>query len=296
VEIAEMVAIYEKRSAEVFNGNGKAALRAARGAAAASTTLLLPLPGARLGTPMVSRSANLGKREAEWIEIKPKHSANGLEKILQANAAQPRDSFDREEQFAMSDTPGMDAEPKVFVVASSREETSEQFHPHLFRNYEPAKRSEKLSQTGSNAGEVWEVARATSAAPNMFSPIVIDDEQFVDGGLTANNPIELAMKEAQDIWPGRKVGAILSLGCGGQDKSDDAGLWDCLMGDTNKTTVRNTLTAMSTGTYQAHRNVMQDLRAKETDTITINALSEGCIASRAPIVPFPPVEMCKEER
>ena len=148
----------------------------------------------------------------------------------------------------------MAAEPKVFVVASSREETSDQFHPHLFRNYEPAKRSkEVLRQTGSNGGEVWEVARATSAAPMMFSPVTIEDEQFVDGGLCANNPIDLAMKEAQDIWPGRKIGAILSLGCGGQDKSDDAGLWEGLMGKLKKSTIQNTLT----GTYQAHCSAMK---------------------------------------
>ena len=278
---------------------------------AAAATFMLPLPGARLAALPVGGVVGLGAAAANWLEFKPKHNADGLEKILKDHAALPPtpDSrrFDREEQFAMSDTVGMDAEPKVFVVASSREETADQFHPHLFRNYEPARgdddsddsdessssdddrrskknkkkkkkgsKGSKLRQTGSNAGEVWEVARATSAAPMMFSPFTIDDEQFVDGGLCANNPIELAMKEAQDIWPGRKIGAILSLGCGGQDKSDDAGLWAGLLGNAKKSTVRNTLT----GTYEAHRSAMQDLCAKDDGTTTINALSGSCVACR----------------
>ena len=41
----------------------------------------------------------------------------------------------------------------------------------------------------------------------------------------ANNPVQVALEEAQELWPNRKVGIILSLGCGSRETSgeeDDA--------------------------------------------------------------------------
>lgn len=37
--------------------------------------------------------------------------------------------------------------------------------------------------------KVWEAARATSAAPAYFEPIVVGGVKLVDGGLGANNPL-----------------------------------------------------------------------------------------------------------
>lgn len=42
--------------------------------------------------------------------------------------------------------------------------------------------------------KIWEAARATSAAPMYFAPLVVkrdkkEDVQFSDGGLQANNPL-----------------------------------------------------------------------------------------------------------
>lgn len=36
--------------------------------------------------------------------------------------------------------------------------------------------------------KIWEAARATSAAPHYFVPMVINGDKLVDGGLKANNP------------------------------------------------------------------------------------------------------------
>lgn len=64
---------------------------------------------------------------------------------------------------------------------------------------------------------VWEAARATSAAPACFGPIRLrgtNAATFIDGGVRANNPIELVMKEARDIWNSRTIGCVLSIGTG----------------------------------------------------------------------------------
>lgn len=56
---------------------------------------------------------------------------------------------------------------------------------------------------------MWEVARATSAAPTYFRP----HGSLIDGGLSANNPAMCAFAEARRLWPGHEL-LIVSLGCG----------------------------------------------------------------------------------
>lgn len=61
---------------------------------------------------------------------------------------------------------------------------------------------------------IWEVARATSAAPTFFPPICIDDVSYGDGGTGWNNPTKEAIVEAQNIWPNRPIGCVVSIGTG----------------------------------------------------------------------------------
>ena len=39
-------------------------------------------------------------------------------------------------------------------------------------------------------------------------------EMFVDGGLVYNNPINLALCDAREVYPNRKIEAIVSVGTG----------------------------------------------------------------------------------
>lgn len=48
-------------------------------------------------------------------------------------------------------------------------------------------------------GELHMAIRASMAAPAVFAPVEIEDETYVDGGLVANLPIEVALQEGADI-------------------------------------------------------------------------------------------------
>jgi predicted acylesterase/phospholipase RssA len=61
---------------------------------------------------------------------------------------------------------------------------------------------------------IWQVARATSAAPTYFLPIKIDAVLYGDGGTGWNNPAKEAIEEARKIWPGRPIGILVSIGTG----------------------------------------------------------------------------------
>lgn len=82
-------------------------------------------------------------------------------------------------------------------------------------------------QTTRNFGEpsalpIWEVARATSAAPNYFRPITIKrgngrkDVTFKDGGFGSNNPSETAYKDVirKHDGKGKNMGPFISIGTG----------------------------------------------------------------------------------
>ena len=67
--------------------------------------------------------------------------------------------------------------------------------------------------------KVWEAARATSAAPKVFKPYghAESGHTFIDGGVYYNNPIEIALREPDLIWPqsrSRLPDIVLSIGTG----------------------------------------------------------------------------------
>jgi len=63
-------------------------------------------------------------------------------------------------------------------------------------------------------GCIYQVARATSAAPTFFEPVEIDDVLYGDGGTGWNNPTKEAIAEARNIWPRRPIGIVISIGTG----------------------------------------------------------------------------------
>ncbi|KAF2014032.1 FabD/lysophospholipase-like protein [Aaosphaeria arxii CBS 175.79] len=86
-------------------------------------------------------------------------------------------------------------------------------HPRLFRTY-PVRKNE------SPNCQIWEAARATTAAPTIFKRIAIGEEghakeEFIDGGLGHNNPVNLVLREAKEIFGDKRpVRCLLSIGTG----------------------------------------------------------------------------------
>lgn len=70
---------------------------------------------------------------------------------------------------------------------------------------------------------MWQVARATSAAPTFFPPVRLeahpaddnDHYALIDGGIYANNPAMVAYAEARTRWPDEEM-LLVSLGTGRQ--------------------------------------------------------------------------------
>ncbi|KAF5972829.1 hypothetical protein FBULB1_8557 [Fusarium bulbicola] len=77
----------------------------------------------------------------------------------------------------------------------------------VWRSYdnEPSPKEPRTNQWNpSNAGPahttaIWEVARATTAAPGYFESIKIIGRKFLDGGMAANNPSLIALKEIHNL-------------------------------------------------------------------------------------------------
>jgi hypothetical protein len=67
---------------------------------------------------------------------------------------------------------------------------------------------------------VWEVARATSAAPRYFSPQQIGRKKFLDGGIGCNNPAQEICNEIQAVH-GRIPELIVSIGTGIRIENDE---------------------------------------------------------------------------
>ena len=57
---------------------------------------------------------------------------------------------------------------------------------------------------------VWKVARYTSAAPTYFT----ECDEYVDGGLMANNPSQEGLKVIRDFYPNLHIALVVSLGTG----------------------------------------------------------------------------------
>lgn len=99
------------------------------------------------------------------------------------------------------------------------EEGIDQFY--LFRSYHHNKGSpmsehsfRPLNPGPAHSGPLWEVARATSAAPTYFEAIQFMNRKFLDGGLGANNPGRIALQEVGRMHAPHRPALLVSVGTG----------------------------------------------------------------------------------
>ena len=108
------------------------------------------------------------------------------------------------------DTLMMDVQkPRVIIPTVLADRNPSELH--LMCNYGEAKDEQKPPKDW----KVWEVSRATSAAPVYFPPF---EDRFVDGGVMANNPTLDAMAEIvtqeEKEGSGAKLALVVSIGTG----------------------------------------------------------------------------------
>ncbi|CAE6383013.1 unnamed protein product [Rhizoctonia solani] len=153
--------------------------------------------------------------EKKWIWKEGRYSAQNLKNAIlhiieQATRIPDGEKRNAEELMMRGDNPDPNA-CKVFVCAANTVDATASVH---FRTYTVGKH-EREDVT------IWEAARATTAAPYFFKPLIIQNKggrmeggTYIDAGITNNNPIRRLISEARLVWPGRSIGHILSLGTG----------------------------------------------------------------------------------
>ncbi|KAE8148505.1 FabD/lysophospholipase-like protein [Aspergillus avenaceus] len=137
------------------------------------------------------------------------YDSQAFESILQEHFEPTRRLFDPPPTFLCSG--------KVAVTASSIRDGA----PFIFTNYNgtaPHRAEPVYGRLRPNVDDVpfiWQVARATSAAPPLFSTIDLPGlGTFQDGGMGRhNNPVNLALSEAKHLWPNfNHPDVVLTLG------------------------------------------------------------------------------------
>ena len=99
--------------------------------------------------------------------------------------------------------------PRVFCVSANVSSTPQSLQLWTNYNYPP---SSGLS-TNSYRINTAKAVRSTSAAPAYFTAVNLDNCRYADGAIIANNPTDIAMREARKLF-NEDIELILSIGTG----------------------------------------------------------------------------------
>ena len=95
---------------------------------------------------------------------------------------------------------------------------------HAFRSYD--NRSDSDEFQCCSLCEIWEVVKATTAAPGIFPAAEVHDGTtrgtFLDGGLGANNPSSFALDEVTRLSP-EEYKCLISIGSGHRSSNSESG-------------------------------------------------------------------------
>lgn len=99
----------------------------------------------------------------------------------------------------------------VFITTTLA--TTSVYELSLFRSY--LNPSSPYLASPSCDNKISTALRASSAAPTYFSPYIdIEGNKYLDGGLLANNPTEVAIFEMYNLYPSDTLDLIISIGTG----------------------------------------------------------------------------------
>uniref|UniRef100_A0A182F4D0 Uncharacterized protein n=1 Tax=Anopheles albimanus TaxID=7167 RepID=A0A182F4D0_ANOAL len=109
--------------------------------------------------------------------------------------------------------------PKFCCVSTTV--CDEYIDAHVFRNY-TFPRNVQSVYAGCHTARLWEVVRASSAAPAYFGDFPLNGQLHQDGGILYNNPTTVAIHEAKCLWPNERIQCVVSFGTGRtRSKSND---------------------------------------------------------------------------
>lgn len=148
---------------------------------------------------MFTRSRVMGTSALVWNHAF--YDSEQWEKILQAQLGfKPLIEFSRDPRC-----------PKLCAVSSLV--NTPHMKNFLFRNYNlPPESYSKYP--GSCTNQIWEVIRASTAAPGYYEDFILNDLVHMDGGVLVNNPTALAIHESRLLWPNESLQCVVSLGTG----------------------------------------------------------------------------------
>ena len=125
--------------------------------------------------------------------------------------------------------------------------------------------------------EIWQVARAATAAKLYFKPLIIENSRteghiaFTDGGFRlVNNPTKRGMREIETLHGDSTVGAVVSVGTARMENADKGkGLFSTLVTFTKDTS------DIATDPEQTHHSIDQELeRLPETSRFPYYRLND----------------------
>ena len=99
------------------------------------------------------------------------------------------------------------------VVVAARQNKHQQetiYKPHIFRTYPDSHNSHR--EFLEDQGQIWQVARATTATASFFQPAIIDGLKHSGGSYMPKNPSLEIYEEVRRV--NQIGGTILSIGCG----------------------------------------------------------------------------------
>merc|ERR1712196_715667 len=95
--------------------------------------------------------------------------------------------------------------PHFFSVTTEeqRRDKWDKWMPFINSNY--PRDGVNIMSNGADDWPLYHQLTATTAAPTFFQPMVHPSTgvQYVDGGISANNPASIALREASALWPDR---------------------------------------------------------------------------------------------